>query len=127
MARRSAFEELGGFDESYFMYGEDVDLGWRAHRAGWQVAYVPTAAVTHLGAVSTRRAPYRMLLAHHRSALRFAGRSLEGPKKAALPAVAAALGARLTFEVARQALTSESGVQSWADPGDEAKAVVSDG
>ncbi len=32
--RRAAFEELGGFDEAYFMYGEDVDICWRAHRGG---------------------------------------------------------------------------------------------
>lgn len=103
LVRREAFEDLGGFDESYFMYGEDVDLCWRAHRAGWSVGYVPAAAVTHHGGVSTRRAPYRMLAAHHRSALRFAHRSLAGPRKALLPAVALALGARLVASVARQA------------------------
>ncbi len=43
LARRRAFDELGGFDESYFMYAEDVDLCWRARRAGWGVAYVPGA------------------------------------------------------------------------------------
>ena len=32
LARRSALEELGGFDESYFMYNEDMDLCWRAHQ-----------------------------------------------------------------------------------------------
>ena len=37
LARRSALEELGGFDESYFMYKEDMDLCWRAHNAGWGV------------------------------------------------------------------------------------------
>jgi N-acetylglucosaminyl-diphospho-decaprenol L-rhamnosyltransferase len=72
LVRRKAFEELGGFDESYFMYGEDVDLCWRAHRAGYGVTWVPSASVTHVGGISTRRTPYRMLAAHHRSALRFA-------------------------------------------------------
>ena len=37
LARRSALEELGGFDEAYFMYAEDMDLCWRAHQAGWGV------------------------------------------------------------------------------------------
>ena len=78
LVRRKAFEELGGFDESYFMYGEDVDLCWRAHRAGYAVAWVPSASVTHVGGISTRRTPYRMLAAHHRSALRFASRSFLG-------------------------------------------------
>ena len=104
--RRQAFDELGGFDEAYFMYGEDVDLCWRAHMAGWGVAYVPCATVTHHGGLTTRRTPYRMLASHHRSALRFAGRTLSGPSRLALPAVAVTLGGRLAFEVARQAIST---------------------
>jgi N-acetylglucosaminyl-diphospho-decaprenol L-rhamnosyltransferase len=104
--RRQAFDELGGFDEAYFMYGEDVDLCWRAHMAGWGVAYVPSASVTHHGGLTTSRTPYRMLASHHRSALRFAGRTLSGPSRLALPAVGLALGGRLAFEVARQAIST---------------------
>ena len=66
----SALEELGGFDEAYFMYVEDMDLCWRAHQAGWGVGFAGTAGVTHVQGVSTARHPYRMLVAHHRSALR---------------------------------------------------------
>jgi N-acetylglucosaminyl-diphospho-decaprenol L-rhamnosyltransferase len=95
LVRRSAFEELGGFDEAYFMFAEDMDLCWRAHRAGWGVAWQPAAVVTHVQGVSTRRHPYRMLLAHHRSALRFARRSTQGWRRAALPLAALILGARL--------------------------------
>ncbi len=47
LVRRSAFEAVGGFDEAYFMYFEDVDLCWRLGRAGWRVAYAPSAEVTH--------------------------------------------------------------------------------
>jgi N-acetylglucosaminyl-diphospho-decaprenol L-rhamnosyltransferase len=104
LVRRKAFEELGGFDEAYFMYAEDVDICWRAHQAGWGVAYVPTASVTHLRAVSTSRNPYRMLAAHHRSTLRFASRTLSGPRRLALPAIAVALGVRFAAATARQAL-----------------------
>jgi len=103
LVRREAFEQLGGFDEEYFMYAEDVDLCWRAHRAGWGVAYVPEASATHLGGVSTSARPYRMLLAHHRSTLRFAGRTLSGFRRAALPAIAVALSVRLVVEMARSA------------------------
>lgn len=102
--RRAVFEELGGFDEEYFMYGEDVDLCWRAHRAGWGVGYVPAASVTHVGGMMTRSRPYRMLLAHHRSALRFASRSLSGPRRALVPAIALALLGRLVVAAGRQAL-----------------------
>jgi N-acetylglucosaminyl-diphospho-decaprenol L-rhamnosyltransferase len=104
MARRRALEELGGFDESYFMYLEDVDLCWRAHRAGWAVVYVPAAVVTHVQGVSTGRRPYRMLVAHHRSAFRFASRTTEGWRRSVLPVVALVLAARLIMASARQAL-----------------------
>jgi N-acetylglucosaminyl-diphospho-decaprenol L-rhamnosyltransferase len=115
MVRRRAMEELGGFDEGYFMYVEDLDLCWRAHRAGWRVAYVPAAAVTHLQGVSTARRPYRMLLAHHRSAFRFASRSTSPWRRAALPGVALVLGLRLAAECARQALSPLHGSARRAD------------
>ena len=95
VARRDAWEQLGGFDESYFMYAEDMDLCWRAGRAGWGVAYVPDAVVTHLQGVSTARHPYRMALEHHRSALRFAARTETGRRRILVPAAAAVLAARL--------------------------------
>ena len=78
LVRRAAFEQVGGFDEAYFMYAEDVDLCWRLGRAGWRVAYVPAAEVTHLQGVSTDRHPYRMIVEHHRSVLRFATRTSSG-------------------------------------------------
>ncbi|HVC71405.1 MAG TPA: glycosyltransferase family 2 protein [Acidimicrobiales bacterium] len=104
MARAAALKELGGFDEAYFMYLEDVDLCWRAHRRGWAVAYVPAATVTHLQGHSTAQRPYRMLLAHHRSALRFASRRAQGWRRLTLPGAALLLGARLLLAWARQAL-----------------------
>jgi N-acetylglucosaminyl-diphospho-decaprenol L-rhamnosyltransferase len=104
MARHRALKDLGGFDESYFMYLEDLDLCWRAHRAGWGVAYVPSAAVTHLQGLSTARRPYRMLLAHHRSAFQFASRTATGWRRVTLPGVAVALTARFAVASARQAL-----------------------
>jgi N-acetylglucosaminyl-diphospho-decaprenol L-rhamnosyltransferase len=105
MARREALAELGGFDESYFMYVEDVDLCWRARQAGWEIAYAPDAVVTHLRGVSTARHPYRMLLAHHRSALLFASRRARGWQRMAVPAVALGLAVRLGFSWVRQALS----------------------
>ena len=47
LVRRSAFEQVGGFDERYFMFFEDVDLGWRLWLAGHRVRYVPQALVRH--------------------------------------------------------------------------------
>ncbi len=61
LARRGAIEELGGFDEAYFMYAEDMDLCWRAHQAGWGIGFTGAASVTHMQGVSTARHPYRMM------------------------------------------------------------------
>jgi GT2 family glycosyltransferase len=47
--RRSALDEAGGLDETYFAYFEDVDLGCRLLRAGWRTAYAPRARVAHEG------------------------------------------------------------------------------
>ena len=94
LLERSAFETVGGFDESYFMYAEDVDLCWRLARAGWKSAYVPAAEVVHLQGVSTDAHPYRMILEHHRSLLRFAARSSSGWRRALLPLVTVGLAVR---------------------------------
>lgn len=71
LVRRSAFDALGGFDEGYFMYFEDVDLGYRLGRAGWRNVYAPQAQVIHTGAHATTTESERMIRAHHASARRF--------------------------------------------------------
>jgi N-acetylglucosaminyl-diphospho-decaprenol L-rhamnosyltransferase len=105
LARRTALEELGGFDETYFMYAEDMDLCWRAHQAGWGVGFAGTAEVTHVQGASTARHPYRMMVAHHRSALRFTVRTTKGWKRLALPLAVVVLGVRMATATARLALT----------------------
>jgi N-acetylglucosaminyl-diphospho-decaprenol L-rhamnosyltransferase len=97
LVRRGAFEAIGGFDEAYFMYVEDVDLCWRLHRVGWGVRYEPAARVVHEQGLSTSLHPYRMLVAHHESILRFANRSTAGRQRYLLPLVALALAARLAL------------------------------
>lgn len=47
VVRRDVFDELGGFDESYFMFFEDVDFGWRLNLRGWRFAYEPSSVVFH--------------------------------------------------------------------------------
>jgi GT2 family glycosyltransferase len=47
MLRRAMLEELGGFDEGFRLYGEDIDLAYRAMQAGWERWYVPQAVVRH--------------------------------------------------------------------------------
>ena len=71
---RSVFDRVGGFDEGYFMYFEDVDLGARITRAGFDNLYWPTAIVTHTGAHSTLTRAAAMERAHHASAYRYVAR-----------------------------------------------------
>jgi N-acetylglucosaminyl-diphospho-decaprenol L-rhamnosyltransferase len=47
VVRRECFEELGGFDESYFLFGEDVDICYRARQAGWQIRLLPAEPFIH--------------------------------------------------------------------------------
>jgi N-acetylglucosaminyl-diphospho-decaprenol L-rhamnosyltransferase len=104
MVRRSLWDELGGFDESYFMFAEDMDLCWRAGRRGWRVAFEPAATVVHVEGVSRRGHPYRMLALHHWSLLKFQARTLTGWRRALLPAIAAGLAVRAAAAIAQRAL-----------------------
>jgi GT2 family glycosyltransferase len=52
LLRRELFDQLGGYDESYFAFYEDVDLNVRARVAGWRFEYVPNAVVWHVGNAS---------------------------------------------------------------------------
>ena len=47
LLKRSALQEIGGFDDRFFMYHEDVDLGWRLHLKGYSIKYVPDSVVYH--------------------------------------------------------------------------------
>jgi N-acetylglucosaminyl-diphospho-decaprenol L-rhamnosyltransferase len=103
LVRRRAFEEIGGFDEAYFMYLEDVDLCWRMQRAGWGVTYEPSARLVHFQGHSTSKRPYRMLLEHHRALLRWWQRTTAGPRRLLLPLVAVGLVARLLLAFGQHA------------------------
>jgi len=86
--RRRALDDVGGWDERFFMYVEDVDLCERLRTAGWRVAYEPAADVVHIQGVSTDRHPYRMIAEHHRSLVRYAAKRWRGAKRVLLaPAV----------------------------------------
>lgn len=54
-ARKSVIDELNGFDPGYFMYGEDLDLCYRANKAGWKIAYVHDTSIIHYKGESTKR------------------------------------------------------------------------
>ncbi|HRF97378.1 MAG TPA: glycosyltransferase, partial [Aggregatilineales bacterium] len=53
MLRTEVIAQTGMFDETFFMYCEEVDWAWRIHKAGWDVLCAPTAHITHLSGKST--------------------------------------------------------------------------
>ena len=108
LIRRSCWDAIGGFDEGYFMYAEDVDLCWRARKAGWEVAFEPAARVVHVGGVSTDRHPYRMIAEHHRGLLRFAARTSSGLERLLLPLMAFGLVARTPVAWVHRALAGRA-------------------
>lgn len=78
LVRRDAFDVVGGFDDRFVAYFEDVDLGERLGRAGWHNVYVPTAVVQHTGVEVTGRESASMAVEHHRSAWRYLSQRYRG-------------------------------------------------
>jgi len=59
LARTEAVKQVGGLDERFFFYAEDVDWCKRFQENGWKIAFVPTATATHFGGGSSSNAPLR--------------------------------------------------------------------
>ena len=113
LLRRDAFDAVGGFDGGYFMYFEDMDLCLRLARAGWRVVFDPQAEVVHVGGNSTRTAPYRKVVNHHRSTLRFYRRRYaRDPRILLAPLVAAFLLLRAAVSLARTAQTARAAARA---------------
>lgn len=71
LVRREAFEEVGGFDDDYFMFFEDTQLGKDLREKRWRSVYVPEALATHDTSKSWRDQPAPMIIAHHESAEKY--------------------------------------------------------
>ncbi|MCF2705945.1 glycosyltransferase family 2 protein [Arcanobacterium haemolyticum] len=71
LIRTEAFREVGGFDDSYFMFFEDTQLGEDMRAHGWASVFIPEADVTHEQGASWKARPAKMLRAHHESAAHY--------------------------------------------------------
>lgn len=69
--RRAVYDMVGGFDERFFMYSEELDWCYRAKQAGWQVVYVPSAQVTHYEGKSSEQVAAHRDIYFHSSKVRF--------------------------------------------------------
>jgi len=71
LVRREALEQVGGFDETFFMYSEETDLCYRMKQAGWKVRYVPEARVVHVWGGSANLAGRETLIRLYQSRVQF--------------------------------------------------------
>jgi N-acetylglucosaminyl-diphospho-decaprenol L-rhamnosyltransferase len=94
LVRRSAFDQVGRFDEGFWLYGEELDLTTRLRREGWKVLYTPEVEIVHEGAVSTGRSR-RTHLMHSASIYRYYRKHRAGGwRRATLPFAWLALRSR---------------------------------
>jgi N-acetylglucosaminyl-diphospho-decaprenol L-rhamnosyltransferase len=96
LIRRRWFEQVGGFDESQWLYAEDIDLAWRLKRSGHPVRYEPRAVVHHVLSAATRKAfdEYEMNRRHVDASYAWLARR-RGPGVARLTAAIGMVGAAL--------------------------------
>jgi GT2 family glycosyltransferase len=89
LVRRDAVLQVGGMDEAFFMFNEDVDWCRRMNQAGWSVDYVPEAEVVHHIGASLGGVADRVILERHRGMIHYFRK--HHPAPAPIDAIAAAL------------------------------------
>jgi N-acetylglucosaminyl-diphospho-decaprenol L-rhamnosyltransferase len=105
LIRRWALEQVGLFDEGYWMYMEDLDLCYRLKQAGWVTWYEPSVSALHIKGGSARRRSTQLVLAFHAGMWRFY-RHHVAPQRSILLTAAVALGlcTKLFLALARLAV-----------------------
>jgi GT2 family glycosyltransferase/nucleoside-diphosphate-sugar epimerase len=102
MVKRSAFEKVGGFDESFFLHCEDLDLCMEFKKLGWNIVFSPSAIVLHGKGVCSRARPVFVEWHKHSGMLRFYKKHFRSQYPAILHAlVGAAVGMRFALVAAR--------------------------
>lgn len=122
LLRRTAFEAIGGFEESYFMYFEEIDLCLRLRAAQSETHFTPSATVRHARGASTSQCRTQMLIAHFRSCERFYRRHYSARRarfwmslmriKNAIRLARDLLSLRLESDAAKRAILSQQ-VEAW--------------
>ena len=118
LVRRAVLNAIGGFDEGFFMYSEELDLCHRVVDAGWQVVYYPPAVVTHYEGKSSEQVVAARHIRFHTSRVRYA-RKYHGAAAAA--AVRAFLLLTFAFQWAEECVKWLAG---WILPSQRAKQVM---
>ncbi|MEE9904655.1 MAG: glycosyltransferase family 2 protein [Chlorobium sp.] len=94
LVRRSSFEEVGGFDDSFFMHMEEIDLCWRLLLAGYRIRSVPSSVVWHEGGASLAYGAPEKIYCNHRNNLVMLAKNL------GIASLVPVLSARLLLEPA---------------------------
>jgi GT2 family glycosyltransferase len=76
--RKSVLDQIGGFDETFFMYGEDIDLSYRVLLAGYKVYYYPEVSIIHYKGESTKKSSLNYVKHFHQAMLIFANKHFKG-------------------------------------------------
>ena len=84
MLRRKALDQVGYFDEDYFMYGEDIDLSYRIKKAGWQIIYNPGTKAIHYKGESTKKSEFSAITRFYSTMLIFIRKHFGGRYSLAL-------------------------------------------
>lgn len=71
LVRRAVYDAIGGLDEAFYFYGEEMDWCYRAKQAGWLVYFTPAAQIVHYGGQSSDPISPRMFVQLHQSRFRF--------------------------------------------------------
>jgi len=71
MLNRRSFEQVGGLDEQFFIYGEDIDWSYRFRNAGWRVVFYPESQALHYGGASSAQAPTRFYVEMRQANLQY--------------------------------------------------------
>lgn len=104
MFRATVYETLGGLDESYFMYGEDLDYCYRTQQAGWKIYYVHSTKIVHYGGESTKRSNIDAHAEFYRAMQLFARKNL-GLSPFSLGIISLGIQVRLALARSRFLLT----------------------
>lgn len=108
LVRADAFRKVGGFNEKFFMYLEDVFLCREIQGHGYKVKFCGEAVVVHEQGISTDKRPVRMLLAHHRSLWTYARLTKTGFRTLELLPIGLGIGMRLVISLSLDFLGQKS-------------------
>ncbi|MNB76699.1 N-acetylglucosaminyl-diphospho-decaprenol L-rhamnosyltransferase [compost metagenome] len=110
LVRQETIRQVGGLDETFFMYGEDLDWCYRIKEAGWKIYYYPRTLIIHLKGGSARRRPLKIIYEFHRAMILFHHKHYRRKYFFAVNgAVYAGVGVKFATALLRNALTAGRG------------------